>query len=400
MRLSLVTKLTFASIIAFLVVLLGLVAFQVDRQARVMEESINSKGNDLSGLLALSAIQPILNYDFMTLQTLLDRVVKSETVARISYFNTDSSAVASAESNTGLAENINAGEVELDSTSPVLLSKSTALTTRRFIAEIPGDDASSLGYVDLELAIEPFKKQLANQKMLIVKSMIIVGIVLISLIFILVKLIISRPLTKVVRMMNQVAAGDLVVEEMHAGSDEIGDLLKSSKRAIEGIHSALLQDHVDWDKIAEQTRNEKDRIIREREESKILAEKLESVLGAVKAAATGDLSHKLDISGEDAISQVSQGLALFFESLNKSLSSIGKVADKLSTNSTELNDLSLMFGENAGRASKQSNDVAENALRVDNNVESVAGSAESMSDSFVGISENVSTVTAIAEEAV
>src|SRR5690606_826834 len=97
---------------------------------------------------------------------------------------------------------------------------------------------------------------------------------------------------------------------------------------------------------------------RERKQAADLSAKVDSILDVVNAAADGDLTQKITVSGEDAIGQMGERLNSFFEELRRSIAAIGGSALTLANSSEELTASSRQMGCNADSASERAGSAA------------------------------------------
>ncbi len=119
-----------------------------------------------------------------------------------------------------------------------------------------------------------------------------------------------------------------------------------------------------------------------------LKRKVDSMLMVVSAAANGDLTQKITVSGQDAIGQMGEGLARFFDDLRESISAIGQNAQALSSASEELTATSQQMSANAEETSAQANVVSAGAEQVNKNLQTVATGTEEMGASIREIAKN------------
>jgi methyl-accepting chemotaxis protein len=131
-----------------------------------------------------------------------------------------------------------------------------------------------------------------------------------------------------------------------------------------------------------------------------LNEKVNSILESVKAAAKGDLTRDITVSGQDAIGQMGEGLKLFLTHLRESISGIGRNAQSLAAASEELSAVSQQMSANAEETSSQANLVATAAEEVNKNLQTVATGTEEMGASIKDIAKNASEAAKVASTAV
>jgi len=131
-----------------------------------------------------------------------------------------------------------------------------------------------------------------------------------------------------------------------------------------------------------------------------LKRKVEMILKVVAAAATGDLTHDITVSGQDAIGQMGEGLARFFKDLRGSISAIAQNAQSLASASEELSSTSQQMSANAEETSAQANVVSAGAEQVNKNLQTVATGTEEMSASIKEIAKNAHESAKVATSAV
>ncbi len=139
---------------------------------------------------------------------------------------------------------------------------------------------------------------------------------------------------------------------------------------------------------------------RERQQADELRGKVDSILAVVNAAAQGDLTQSVTVSGTDAVGQMGESLARFFGDLRRSIGAIGQNAGALSASSEELTALSQQMGANAEETSAQANVVSAAAEQVSKNVQTVATGTEEMSASIKEIAKNAAEAARVATSAV
>ena len=178
------------------------------------------------------------------------------------------------------------------------------------------------------------------------------------------------------------------------------DLLVS---AIYGKGGEYLGPMVTWSVITERLELERrtaEMQEREREAASELRGKVDQMLAVVEAAARGDLTRKVEVSGDDAIGQMGEALGRLLGDLRQSMSAIGENAASLSGAAEELSSVSQQMSANAEETSAQANVVSAAAEQVSKNVDTVATGAEEMSASIKEIAKNASDAAHVATSAV
>ena len=131
-----------------------------------------------------------------------------------------------------------------------------------------------------------------------------------------------------------------------------------------------------------------------------LQAKVDSILEVVTAAASGDLTRDVTVSGTDAVGQMGQALQTFFTELRGSITAIGLNAQSLSMAAEQLNGVSQQMGGAAEETATQAGVVSAAAEQVNVNVQTVAGGSEEMSASIAEIAKNAADAARVAGQAV
>ncbi|MBK8231575.1 MAG: chemotaxis protein [Candidatus Eisenbacteria bacterium] len=158
-----------------------------------------------------------------------------------------------------------------------------------------------------------------------------------------------------------------------------------------------------WEVITEKIeieRKAKELQEREQQQAKDLREKVDSMLHVVNAAAAGDLTQEVHVSGSDAIGQMGEALSRFLGDLRGSMGNIGSNAQTLASASEELTATSQQMGANADETSAQANVVSAASEEVSKNVQTVATGTEEMSASIREIAKSATEAAKVATNAV
>jgi methyl-accepting chemotaxis protein len=197
---------------------------------------------------------------------------------------------------------------------------------------------------------------------------------------------ISRPVHHTAQVLEAVAGGDLTQQVQIVSQDEVGRMGRALNRAIESLRKSSEQ--------------EKQLVERERRQAADLKKKVDSILGVVNAAAHGDLTRPVAVTGADTIGQLGQGLAQFLATLRKNVTRIAETAQTLSSASQELTAVSEQMASHAEETAAQANVAAAAAEQVSKNVTTVATGAEEMGASIKEISKNANEAAKVATAAV
>jgi methyl-accepting chemotaxis protein len=158
-----------------------------------------------------------------------------------------------------------------------------------------------------------------------------------------------------------------------------------------------------WELITEKLRSEravKDVIDREKEQTHLLQTKVEQMLKAVSAAAAGDLTQEMTVTGADSLAQMAKGLNQLLATLRDSMARIGQTAQTLASSAEELTSVSFHMGGNAEAASNKATMASSVADQVNNNVEAVAAATEEMGSSIREIAQNAAEAARVVASAV
>ena len=178
------------------------------------------------------------------------------------------------------------------------------------------------------------------------------------------------------------------------------DLLVSPINDGEGNYIGAM---ASWEVITEKLRLERETAEaaeRERVAAEELRCKVDTMLEVVEAAAAGDLTREVEVSGEDAIGQMGEGLQRLLQDLRGSISGIASSTAVLSEAAEQLTEVATGLERNAGSTSDQATVVSESSAGVTQNVEAVAAATEEMSVSIREISQNTSHAVQVAQDAV
>lgn len=190
----------------------------------------------------------------------------------------------------------------------------------------------------------------------------------------------------------------------HKANIQLGaDTLSLSVSAILDHNRNYVGAMVTWDVITDriaQERREKEMMDRERKTQEELKDKVDSMLGVVRAAAAGDLSQQVHVSGQDAIGQMGEGLGTFIETLRHSMTQIAQNAQALSASSEQLSAISQQMANNSEETATQANVVSAASEEVSKNVGVVATGSEEMLASIREISKSANDAARMARSAV
>ncbi len=173
--------------------------------------------------------------------------------------------------------------------------------------------------------------------------------------------------------------------------------------AMLGASGEYLGPMVTWEVITERLATERkvrEANERERTQAAELRAKVDEMLLAVNAAASGDLTHHVGVAGADAIGQMGEGLGRLLGQLRESIASIANTSRALASASEELASVSVQMGSNAEETSAQSKVVSQTSAQVSRNTQVVAAGTEEMTASIREIAGSAERASRVATEAV
>jgi methyl-accepting chemotaxis protein WspA len=123
------------------------------------------------------------------------------------------------------------------------------------------------------------------------------------------------PLYKLTAAVGRIAAGEQSARAEVLSKDELGDVTTAFNHMAQSIQDSQAK---------------------ELAATNLLKSKVDSLLGVVSKAASGDLTGKIEVSGSDAIGQLAHGLDRMFENLRALLNNIQKAGIQVTTSATEI----------------------------------------------------------------
>ncbi|MRW94550.1 HAMP domain-containing protein [Duganella sp. FT80W] len=123
------------------------------------------------------------------------------------------------------------------------------------------------------------------------------------------------PLNNLTQAVHKIAAGDQSARAEVLSADELGDVTTEFNRMAQAIQDNLA------DQLAA---------------TNTLRTKVDSLLGVVSKAASGDLTGKIEVHGDDAIGKLANGLDRMFENLRALLNNVQKAGIQVTTSATEI----------------------------------------------------------------
>lgn len=125
----------------------------------------------------------------------------------------------------------------------------------------------------------------------------------------------TSPLSNLTAAVGRIAAGDQGARAEVLSNDELGKVTEEFNRMAQSIQDSQAKEKAVSDQ---------------------LRAKVDSLLGVVSKAASGDLTGTIDVTGTDAIGQLAHGLDRMFENLRSLLNNVQKAGIQVTTSATEI----------------------------------------------------------------
>ena len=134
--------------------------------------------------------------------------------------------------------------------------------------------------------------------------------------------------------------------------------------------------------------------------ARTLSRPLRGVAAALARVATGDLTARAEIRGEDEIAQMTRALHTALDKLSAAFATIGAGVDALARSSEELTSIGSTMGASAEATSQQAGVVAAASEQAGKNIHTVASGTEEMSVTVKEIAKNAADAARVATTAV
>ena len=182
--------------------------------------------------------------------------------------------------------------------------------------------------------------------------------------------------------------------------DEFMELNVSAIRDTDGTYIGSM---AAWSLVTEKLRVEAEAAEmnrREREAVDALQAKVDSLSKTLSLAASGDLTARIDVTGDDAIGQMAGAVGKLLGDLRGSVQAIAVNSEALAAAAEELQVVSSQMGSNSAETSRQVGFVSEASVEVSRSVETVSAASEEMSASIKEIARNAAEAAKVATQAV
>ncbi|WP_432382886.1 methyl-accepting chemotaxis protein [Duganella sp. P38] len=153
-----------------------------------------------------------------------------------------------------------------------------------------------------------------TMRMIISGGGVVCVVLSIGIAWLLVRALLS-PLNNLTQAVSRIAAGDQSARAEVLSADELGEVSVEFNRMAQAIQDSQAN---------------------ELAATNALRAKVDSLLGVVSKAASGDLTGQIDVHGDDAIGKLAQGLDRMFDNLRGLLNNVQKAGIQVTTSATEI----------------------------------------------------------------
>lgn len=201
-------------------------------------------------------------------------------------------------------------------------------------------------------------------------------------------------LSDLARTVEVFRSSALEAQQLQVERQQVEDELKQQENQQAEADRRIQQEQL------ERYRIEQSEAKRAQEIADELQKRVDMLLVAVSAAADGDLSHPINVQGDDLAGQMGRALNTLFTELKGSMFSINSSSNDLADASKQLNALSVSMRDSASANTQSANDASVLAGEVGSGIACVAGATEQLSSSITDIARNTTEVETVAKEAV
>jgi len=151
---------------------------------------------------------------------------------------------------------------------------------------------------------------------------------------------------------------------------------------------------------AERAEEQRQQVEHERAETEALGRRVDAILAVVDAAARGDLTQPMPVSGDDAVGRLGSGIDQFFANLRASIGEIARTSGTVASAANDVRAVGEQFGVAAGDTVSQAEVVSHAADAVSGSIHTLASATEEMSASIREIARNAAHAAQVATDAV
>jgi len=142
---------------------------------------------------------------------------------------------------------------------------------------------------------------------------------------------ITKPINETVTVLEAVAEGDLSKRLSIDSKDELGRMAAALNKAVESSAKTLeeIKEAAEREKLAQDKQAEADnqRAQEERQQADEATQKVQNILEVANKVAEGDYSNEIEVTGDDALGKLGDGLRTFFSNKREAEEQIAKAAE-------------------------------------------------------------------------
>ncbi len=182
---------------------------------------------------------------------------------------------------------------------------------------------------------------------------------------------------QMLEVLNRVTQGDYSLRVEADGDDAIGQLGGGLRQFIQDKQETEERERENQER--ERENQERDRL-----EQQAVRNKVDELLAVVNAAAQGDLTQEVTVSGDDAVGELANGLRQMLNDLRSVISQVVDSADQ--------------FAEGAGLIAENSQNIAHGAQTQSASVEEMNASIDELTRNIEAVSQNAKQANEVALE--
>ncbi len=198
------------------------------------------------------------------------------------------------------------------------------------------------------------------------------------------------------------AVSDLVLSRQREAENQVllalNEEATAEREAQAREAAALLDDKRKAEQLHLDTVNEARR--QEQEAAERMQGQVASLLESVKQAESGNLTVRIDVTGDDSLGQVGQGLQRLLHSLNDAFREINANTNTLAEAASELALTSRELGEDAAETSQRVGQVSSSAASINDGVQSTAAATEQMNAAIREVARCAAEAVSVGQDAV
>ena len=281
-------------------------------------------------------------------------------------------------------------------------------------------DDEVIGTLDVYLSSDSMHKALKDYYIDRTYESALLTLFLVAAVFFMLRKVVIKPLTQLTATSEKLSNGVLDVNIDVKSRNEVGDLaqallifknnsiekerLEHQRKQVQAAHDLQEAENA---RIEQERRDSEERLRdeqlkvaqKEQMQSMELQQRVDELLVIVDAAAKGDLSQHISVSGDDVVSQISSRLEQLFNNLRVSLGQIGESANTLKHASKDLTILSTTMSSSAEETSSQAASVSTSAQTIGDGFSSVSRAVSEMTATIESIADNASQASEVANKA-